>query len=77
MTIPFRIVTPPPTALVNSRFVITPLPFTSSKLEYKDAAVAKPEILALPPRTSRSSVGMVVPIPTKPVGLTIRLSLST
>ena len=38
--------------------------------------VVKPTTFAVP-RTSRASLGMEVPIPTKPLALTIKLSSST
>ena len=76
-TIPLLILTPPPT--IDSELTsLTVIPLAiCNDCAYRVVAVRNPETFTFPPTTSMDSVGIVVPIPTKPVGLTIKLSLST
>ena len=79
VTIPLPILTPLPTIIPSDSNLISlnvDIPETTKACPLNSVAVANPEIFASP-RTSSNSVGTVVPIPTKPVGLTTKLSSST
>ena len=74
--IPLRILTPLPTIeSPRDKLVIDTVVAVKSGVKIW-LAVTNPTTFAVP-RTSRISVGIVVPIPTNPVELTTRLSSST
>ena len=70
VTIPLFMLTPVPIISVGSKVVTVKNPI------FAFVIVAKPDMFTSP-RTSRASAGMVVPIPTRPVEVTNRLSSST
>ena len=81
---PKKVTIPAPSAVIIPLFTLTPAPMIwvgSNVVTVRNpilpfVIVAKPAIVTSP-RTSRASVGTVVPIPTRPVAVTNRLSSST